>query len=186
MADGRREDAPDQLVGYLEPERGRQRIEIRWLVDGHPDQAQGGAMLLESRILSAEVRLRVDALHETASNLDEQESAEIETYVNEPHSRYAIVIAWRQPATAAASRSVVTTWLQRPVVSLASIAIATIASTSVVWRFITSGKVARYVPDSWRLREPSDESVRGGRTSAINVLAQSVPIWYSFAPEDKC
>src|SRR5437899_2917011 len=47
----------------------------------------------------------------------------------------AIVIAWRQPATAAASRSVVTTWLQRPVVSLASIAIATIASLAFVSLF---------------------------------------------------
>jgi hypothetical protein len=55
-----------------------------------------GAIVLESRILSAEVRLRVDAVHETASDLiDEQESTEIETCVNEPHWRYAIVIDLR-------------------------------------------------------------------------------------------
>jgi hypothetical protein len=36
------------------------------------------------------------AVHETPSDLiDEQESTEIETYVNEPHWRYAMVIDLR-------------------------------------------------------------------------------------------
>src|SRR5437899_11579052 len=44
-----------------------------------------------------------------------------------PVTGTAIFIAWRHPATAAASRSVVTTCLQPPAVSLASAAIPTTA-----------------------------------------------------------